>query len=171
MRQLCACLRHFFWGGVFGMASSESLRLTVADCFLQLCIICKMIREKCSDRLHGFLEGFAGEANLTSAMLSAGVRSKPTDLSYASFSDAPQDLTSAKGFRYWLLLLAFTLPGLEADQWHGIVCSSWVFISRSTSQRKHEPGNPTAIWGNEQRSFMRTLLSFSPLMILQQHEE
>eukprot|EP00971_Amphidinium_carterae_P215969 4287037-Amphidinium_carterae.1 len=124
-------------------AFQEFKHLTLVEIVVQLSIICSTLRTACPERLLGFLEGFAGEANLTAAMLAQDIPSKPMDITYKS--QAPQDLCSVAGFRYWILLICFTLPDFFADQWHGIVCSSWVFMSRHTSGR-----SSSNLYGNEQ---------------------
>jgi hypothetical protein len=60
---------------------------------------------------------FAGQAELTKGMLEAGLMAKAFDIAYSGDS-----LASAACFRWWLLSLCWTVP--NADQWHGIVCSS-----------------------------------------------
>jgi hypothetical protein len=56
---------------------------------------------------------------------------------------------TAAGFRYWVLSLCFTDKG--ADQWHGIVCSSWVFMCRSVTKRQLNVNVPARIWGDESK--------------------
>lgn len=87
---------------------------------------------------------FAGQAELTKGMLEAGLMAKAFDIAYSGDS-----LASAACFRWWLLSLCWTVP--NADQWHGIVCSSWVFMSRQQTKRQLNVNVPVRIWGDRRR--------------------
>ena len=99
------------------------------------------------DALCHWLEYFAGEAQLTAGMQSKGLRAKAFDVVYNDRADVEHSALTAAGFRYWVLSLCFTDKG--ADQWHGIVCSSWVFMCRSITKRQLNVNVPARIWGDE----------------------
>lgn len=128
------------------LAFPEFGNLSLHDIFLQLLSHIKLVRQDAQDQLYDFLEFFAGEANLTRGMLEAGFRAKAFDVVYKEMADVEHDLKVPDGFRYWVLSLCYTRPG--ADQWHGIVCSSWVFMSRPQTKRSVNKNMPTRIWGD-----------------------
>lgn len=119
----------------------------VRDIYLQLTCQIVNVREKHPEDLFHFLEFFAGEAAVTFGMLQAGFEAKSFDLVYNKVADVEHDVGSLAGFRYWVLSLCFTHPG--SDQWHGIVCSSWVFMPSSRTKRKLHKHLPSGIWGDE----------------------
>ena len=133
-------------------AFPEFAHLSLRDIYLQLLSQIELVRGVAQDQLYDFLEFFAGEANLTRGMLEAGFRAKAFDVVYNEVADVEHDLKVPQGFRYWVLSLCFTCPG--ADQWHGIVCSSWVFMSRPQTKRSLNQHVPARIWGDESRELV-----------------
>ena len=90
-----------------------------------------------------FLEFFAGDAQLSKAMSRLGLLVKSFDIKYSAPTKEAQDLLDPLGFRYALVAVLFAAR--HADLWAGIVCSSWVWMSRGTTKRKADRQH---IWGD-----------------------
>jgi hypothetical protein len=130
-------------------AFPEYSGLSVEEISLQLLCACVLVRRAAVDwpnsrKLSGFLEFFAGDGNLSSAMEGAGVLTKAFDVRYTTPEAEMQNLLTARGLRYALVSIIFTTK--EVDVWAGIVCSSWVWVSRGTTKRGKDA---TMIWGDE----------------------
>ncbi len=137
---------HEYWRAL-GTAFPEFSGLSVEEICVQLLCLCLLARQAASTvpcELTEFLEFFAGDGRLSSGMEEAGLRVKTFDIRYRKPEREMQDLLTAKGLRYALLSILFTTK--DMDVWAGIVCSSWVWISRSTTKRSKDPEK---IWGCE----------------------
>jgi len=131
------------------LAFPEYCSLDLVAIYTQLRAWLARARHESQDALCHWLEYFAGEAQLTAGMQSKGLRAKAFDVVYNDRADVEHSALTAAGFRYWVLSLCFTDKG--ADQWHGIVCSSWVFMCRSVTKRQLNVNVPARIWGDESK--------------------
>ena len=110
----------------------HTAKLSLVDMLLQLSCWFHVARGG-NRRYIDFLEYYAGEAEITRGMLGHGIQSKAMDIVYGAGCNGDsvyQDGLTAKGFRHWVLSLLFVSAG--GDQWHAVVCSSWVWMSRCT---------------------------------------
>ena len=103
----------------------------------------EVVAERFAPHLLDFVEYYAGEGHLTDGMLTEGYKGKCFDISYAETA-CGQDLLTAEGFRAATLATMF-LRTHDGESWHGLVCSSWVFLSRSSTKRKAVEHH---IWGD-----------------------
>eukprot|EP00975_Prorocentrum_lima_P041117 8639551-Prorocentrum_lima.AAC.1 len=72
------------------------------------------------------LEYFAGVASVARGFVLAGLNATAFDLTYEHKEDLSlQDFCDARGFRYLLLAVRFSVHGAE----NGIVCTIWVLGS------------------------------------------
>ena len=110
--------------------------------YLQLGAWRQLVKTQFSNHLLDWVEYFAGEGNLTEAMLQQGFNCRCFDVSYSN-TQCEQDLLRDDGFRAAILAALFTKD--TGEMWHGLVCSSWVFLSRSTTKRRAVAG---LIWGD-----------------------
>ncbi len=87
------------------------------------------------------VELFAGQQEITKAMLSQGFQSHALDKSYDPLT---QDLTTAVGFRTALECVCRLRPG--GSLWAAPVCSTWGFISRlGTGRSLSNPAGDTNV--------------------------
>jgi hypothetical protein len=138
------------YGQALTTAFPEYSDLLVEEICCQLLCASVLVREAAvtwqpSRKLSEFLEFFAGDGNLSSAMERAGVPTKAFDVRYTTPDAGMQNLMTSKGLRYAFVSIIFTTK--DADVWAGIVCSSWVWVSRGTTKRSNDA---TMIWGDEQ---------------------
>ena len=119
--------------------------------YLQLGAWRQVVRKQFASYLLDWVEYFAGEGNLTAAMIQEGFSCRCFDVAYHN-TECEQDLLTAGGFRAAVLATMFAKD--MGDLWHGLVCSSWVFLSRSTTRRRAVPG---LIWGDRSNLYMRVL--------------
>jgi hypothetical protein len=138
------------------LVTLRRLRMIGAPAILTQLVVWVYLAGLVSDPIDG-AEFFAGDMAITTKVRELGYSCFPYEI---KFDGITHDINSDAGFV--LALVVLCRVKLRGIVWFGIVCSTWVFMSRSTTGRDvHCPlGRPTTVVAAANKMTSRVMLLF-----------